>query len=392
MKRTGARRLARAQRLAIGGLAATLLLAAGCGGQSGSGSSSEATIGFIAPMTGPLASLGQAALKGMKYWVETTNSGGGVGGKQVKLEQCDSKGTPDGASQCARSLSGKADLYVAPGVTAEVAAVEAQLPRDVVLSISPNLTPGGNTTYFQVGDPVASTIGVMFDQAKAAGITHIGVLAATDASGEATIAPAEAAAKRTGVKLSVARIEPQDVAASGQLTQLRADGVGLIYVSYSGAGAATVVQAYSRLGMTVPLVLNSASVTNELLSVISSSRPENVLHLNQVGALVPAVLDEGQRDRPQAFLDAYKKATGEAADGVSTQMQYVGDVTAAALNAGVADDPEGAAKKISSGTIESLTDITFDTPEGKHYSEGLHPTLISSTRAGQWTPPVLTSK
>lgn len=377
----------------VGGALALVLVAAGCGSESGGGGSkSGATIGFIAPMTGPLAALGKAALEGMEYWVEETNADGGVGGRQITLDQCDSKGTPDGASQCARRLSGQADLYVSPGVTAEVLAVQAQLPRELVLSISPNLTPEGDTTFFQVGDPVASTIDVMFEQAKAAGIDRIGVLAATDASGEATIKPAENASKKHSVELSVARIEPQDVAASGQLTGLQSDGVGLIYVSYSGAGAATVVQAYSRLGLDVPFVLNSASVTNELLSVISSSRPDNVLHLNQVGALVPEMLDQAQRAPVEAFLQAYEEATGSPADGVSIQMQYVGDVAAAALEAGVSEDTEAAAKELASGTIESLTEISFDTPDGKHYSEGLQPSLISSNPEGQWTPPVLTER
>lgn len=393
MKRIGPQHFTQFRNLAAGSLAVALLVSA-CSsgdGDGGGGSGSDVTIGFIAPKSGPLASLGKAATEGLDYWVKKTNAGDGVDGKKVKLESCDSKGTPDGASQCARSLNGKADLYVASGVTAEVAAVQAQLPREIVISISPNLTPSGDTTFFQVGDPVAHTMDVMFKQAKDAGIDNIGVLASTDASGEATIAPAKAAAKKHGVKLSVARIEPQDVAASGQLTQLQSDGAGLLYVSYSGAGAATVVQAYSRLGLKVPLVLNSASVTNELLSVISASRPDNVLHLNQVGALVPAALPEDQRERPQAFLDDYKKTTGHPADGVSIQMQYVADVAAAAIKAGAADDPMGAAKKISKGTIESLTDVTFDTPDGKHYTDGLAPALISSTTSGQWTKPIFTS-
>jgi branched-chain amino acid transport system substrate-binding protein len=380
-------------RLAIGVLAVALLTT-GCsnkGGDEGADAGASASaykVAIIAPLTGPASSLGQSGLKGIQYWVDTTNADGGIDGRQVDLEQCDSKGTPDGASQCARSLSGEADVYIAPGLTAEVTAVQAQLPREIVLSISPNVTPEEGSTFFQVGVPVRITMDVLFDDAKAAGIKHIGVLASTDASGEATIAPAEAAAKRTGLQLSVTRIEPQDVAASGQLTQLEADGVELIYVSYSGAGSATVVQAYSRLGLTTPFVLNSASVTNELLSVIKDSRPANVLHLNQIGALVPDMLDGEDRTRTQEFLDAYQDETGGPADGLIVQLQYVGDTAAAALQAGAGDDPAAAAEALSKGTISSLTDITFETPEGAHYSEGLHPSLISSTADGQWTPPV----
>lgn len=393
MRPTGARRFAQVHRLALASLAVAMV-ASGCsnGAGGGAGSDSEVTIGFIAPKTGPLASLGQAATEGLEYWVEKANADGGVDGKTVKLEACDSKGTPEGASQCARSLNGQADVYVAPGVTAEVLAVQAQLPREIVLSISPNQTPEEGSTFFQVGDPVAHTMDVMFEQAKEAGIDHIGVLAATDASGEATIVPAEAAAEKHAMEVSIARIEPQDVAASGQLTQLQADGAGLLYVSYSGAGAATVVQAYSRLGLEIPLVMNSASVTNEFLSVISASRPENVLHLNQVGALVPEALPEDQRQRPQEFLDDYKAATGHPADGISIQMQYVGDVAKAAIEAGAADDPAGAAEKLAEGTIESLTEVTFNTPDGQQYTDGLAPSLISSNSSGEWTAPVFTSE
>lgn len=370
----------------LGAVTAMVLLVSGCN-EATSGTSAH-RIGLIAPLTGPAASLGQASKKGLEFWVETKNSEGGIDGRSLKVVQCDSKGTPEGASQCARNLREEADVFIAPGITAEVNAVHAQLPRELVLSISPNVTPDASSTYFQIGVPVSETMNVLFAQAKRGGIDHIGILASTDASGEATVAPAEQASKESGVRLSVTRIEPQDVAASGQLTQLKADGVQLIYVSYSGAGSATVVQAYSKLGLTMPLVLNSASVTNELLRVIEDDRPKSVLHLSQIAALVPGLLQEQKfRDRAQTLLDRYQKGTGENADGVSILMHYTGDVAAVALAAGGADDPEAGARGIQSETIESVTDIKFDASTGKNYSQGLEPTLIGSTPLGQWTSP-----
>jgi branched-chain amino acid transport system substrate-binding protein len=71
---------------ALAAVAALAALAAGCGGGSGSGSSKPITVGISLPITGDFSQPGTAAQRGYKIWQSFTNDGGGLLGRQVKLD------------------------------------------------------------------------------------------------------------------------------------------------------------------------------------------------------------------------------------------------------------------------------------------------------------------
>jgi branched-chain amino acid transport system substrate-binding protein len=81
-----------ASRLAIKALgallafAATIGLAAGCGGSSGDDSSGPIKIGISLPLTGEFSQPGTAAKQGYQVWAETINEHGGLLGRQVELD------------------------------------------------------------------------------------------------------------------------------------------------------------------------------------------------------------------------------------------------------------------------------------------------------------------
>jgi branched-chain amino acid transport system substrate-binding protein len=344
-------------------------------------------LGVIAPLTGPNAAVGESVLKGVELWVKATNESGGINGRPVEFIECDDKGAPEDASACARELDGEADLYMAMSVTGAVRAVQTLLPDSLVLSISPNVMPDAGTPHFAVGASIVDTIEALFEFAAAQGIDTVGVLAATDASGEATIAPAQRAADEHGITLEIARIEPQDVEASGQLTQLDEAGVGLVYVSYSGAGAATVVQAYSNLGLNFPIVLNSASVSNAFLEVIAPYRPDQVLHLSQLGAIVPELLDESSA--AVDYIAQFEAEYGDHPDAVALVTEYTADTAGAVLAAVGTDDVDAARTFLETATIESITPIDFNPDDELNVVKGMQPAVVASTRDGEWTVPEL---
>ena len=69
-------------------LAATALIAAGCGGDDDdSGDSGDPmTVGLSLPLTGEFSQPGKAAKQGYEIWAETVNEEGGLLGRQVELE------------------------------------------------------------------------------------------------------------------------------------------------------------------------------------------------------------------------------------------------------------------------------------------------------------------
>src|SRR5215208_4262905 len=66
--------------------AATIGLAAGCGGSSSDESSGPITIGISLPLTGEFSQPGTAAKQGYQVWAETVNEQGGLLGRQVELD------------------------------------------------------------------------------------------------------------------------------------------------------------------------------------------------------------------------------------------------------------------------------------------------------------------
>ena len=69
-------------------LAATALIAAGCGGDDDdSGDSGDPmTVGLSLPLTGEFSQPGKAAKQGYEVWAETVNQEGGLLDRQVELE------------------------------------------------------------------------------------------------------------------------------------------------------------------------------------------------------------------------------------------------------------------------------------------------------------------
>jgi branched-chain amino acid transport system substrate-binding protein len=66
--------------------AATIGLAAGCGGSSSDDSSGPIKIGISLPLTGEFSQPGTAAKQGYQVWAETINEQGGLLGRQVELD------------------------------------------------------------------------------------------------------------------------------------------------------------------------------------------------------------------------------------------------------------------------------------------------------------------
>lgn len=343
-------------------------------------------VAVISSFSGPAAVLGSQAITAVDLWAEQVNAQGGIAGLTVEVTECDDGSSPDGAAQCARDLADASDVILSLGVTGSVNAVQAQAPDSVVISISPNVTPNTDTSFFQIGAPIEDTMEAFMAYAEEEGISRAGVLATTDASGEATVAPAQAAADAAGIELVVVRIEPQDVEASTQVTQLVQEDVGLVYVSYSGAGAATVLQASQTLGLEFPVMLNSASISNDFLDVIEPFRPEQLLHLSNTDALVPDLLEEPFVERAREFHAAYEAAYDQPADSLVILSKYAADAAGAVLGSGASSAKE-AAEFLQSNTVESLTDVTYDPESGVNAPIGMGAAVVASTTDGEWVAP-----
>ena len=115
----------------IPALGAALLLAACGGGTSTTGSglgSGDLLVGVIAPFTGADAGLGPAYYAACLAAAPSINSNGGVGGRQVKCQQFDTRGEPADAVPAANQMvASNANLMAVVGCTSDEAATVAPI-------------------------------------------------------------------------------------------------------------------------------------------------------------------------------------------------------------------------------------------------------------------------
>lgn len=106
-------------------VAAAVLAACGSSGSGGSGSSSGIAsgpikIGVIVPLSGPLATIGQAELDGVKVAVQLQNAKGGIDGHKLDLISGDDQGTPATAVSVMQSISGQGAKFFVAGIDSPI--------------------------------------------------------------------------------------------------------------------------------------------------------------------------------------------------------------------------------------------------------------------------------
>lgn len=136
-------------------------------GSSSEGASSTAdanlhgklTLGGIAPLTGPSATIGQDQARGIELAVEKVNSEGGVLGKELVVQVEDTEATTTGSVQAARKLvtANHVPVVIGEYLSANTIAAGKYLQGAGVVQINPG---SSSPEISEVGDYSFSTIGL----------------------------------------------------------------------------------------------------------------------------------------------------------------------------------------------------------------------------------------
>jgi branched-chain amino acid transport system substrate-binding protein len=118
------------------------LLVAACGSNAASGgsggiSSGPIKIGVIVPLSGTLATIGQAELDGVKVAVQVQNAKGGIDGHKIDLLSGDDQGTPATAVSVMQSLAGQGAKFFVAGIDSPICqALDSETGRLGVLMVT----------------------------------------------------------------------------------------------------------------------------------------------------------------------------------------------------------------------------------------------------------------
>ena len=290
-------------------------------------------IGEVAPLTGPAATVGTRLNAVSKMWAEEVNAKGGINGRKIELMTCNDENRPEKAVACARDMIDKGAVMIfGNSLTASLRAIQPLVRQGPILMIpSPNVVPPADSYGFQMSPSDAHITEAIANFMKDNNLGRIGMVAATDASGEVGVASARKVFAARNLELRLARIDLRATDATTQLAKVAGEDVKLVYSSYTGGGAVTVVKSFKILGLPQPLMVSYGNMSEAFISLIKDVKPARLLGTS-VAALVPEMLaDAGERERAQAFLASYAKRYGERPDMINLLGKAEVDVAEAAL-------------------------------------------------------------
>lgn len=223
--------------MGLGVVAVVALVLVGCGGSDGSSAGGDASvirIGSSAALSNPMLS-SPMYKSGMQAAVKVVNAAGGVKGRDLVLEFCDSDLDPNKESSCARELVSKG---VVAAVGPEVVADQAGVPYKIFASSGIPVFGGNGLSPAELSDsnsyPMASGApGWFYGAAKAlqlAGSGSVAIYADAGPSGQFAGKLAADGLKALGIKdagttFADAKADPTFASSAAKVVASGAKGV-----------------------------------------------------------------------------------------------------------------------------------------------------------------------
>lgn len=357
--------LAMAGVVAVAGAGAGVSTAMAATGHGKRHAASKATwvLGSLVDATGEDAAGGAAQKAGISYYISQLNKSGGIDGHKLTVKFCDDQSTPTGAAQCAQQLAGvNTHVVLAQSVDPPTRGALPYLNKDLVVAVDPVLMPASTEkNVFQATGAGQVVAGALVAAAKAAGLNTIGVLYTSDTSGTNQLAAVQAVAKKAGVTVVSQSQTDGATDVTPQLVQLRSSGAQVIYLASVGTNSATAVNSYATLGMSQPLVVGAADVTDGFLHLVSKLPA----HMYGVSQLLqdPAGLKPTTIKTFDAYLKSFQAAEHEPADTQTTSAVYDGCVATNALQGAGGTSVPALEKYLTSHQISCLgSNMKFSLP------------------------------
>lgn len=343
-------------------------------------------VGVISPLSGPVATVGVRQTDAIKWWAEDVNGKGGIKSRQVELAICDDQGNPETAVTCARNhIQRGVAMLLDTSVAGTIKAIVPLLSNGPVMVVaSPIINPDPQSYVFQTSPLDLEITRGLLMYLQANHKDRLAMIASTDATGEVGVADAQAVFPPANVKLSLARIDLRSNDASIQLANVLKDNPPLLYSAYSGGGAATVVKSFANLGLTMPLVISNANLTESFMALIRNDMPPRLLGLG-LNSMVPEfVSDPVQKARIEYFKQSYEASRKQPVDLLSHLGVMLADVSDAVLRN--VDEPKDAAatkRFLESAHINSVATIHFSPTS--HVGLGAESVAVVEYKKDHWT-------
>jgi branched-chain amino acid transport system substrate-binding protein len=246
----------------IGGTLAAIAIA---GLPLGAGAVDPFEINVLLPITGSASFYAVAEQQSLHIIEADTNKRGGIGGRPVKFVINDDQSDAKIDVQLAGGILAKHPaVLLGPTLTAQCNAV-MPLVKDAgpaTWCFTPGPRPVNGGYVFAFGADTSHTTAVSMHYLKARGITRIGMISSTDASGQDGDKSVDAAAASEGIQLlDHEHFNPTDISVTAQVVRLKAANPQAVVVWTTGTPFGTVLRAIQEAGLDLPVVSTNGNIT-----------------------------------------------------------------------------------------------------------------------------------
>jgi branched-chain amino acid transport system substrate-binding protein len=293
------------------------------------------SIDVILPVTGPAAFAGRSQVDAAHVYEAIVNKTGGIHGQPVHFEIHDDQSSPTVAVQIVNDLLTRHPIVVlGPDVTATCAAVSPLFVNGPVnFCFSPAIVPPRGGYVFASSATLQSLVYAGYARAAKLGYKRLGVLIATDASGQQDLKfTNDSLALPQNKSMQLVALEtfsPTDISATAQVAKIKAAKPDIIFVWAIGSAFGTALREIANAGLDVPLATSPSNANEEQLAQYKSFLPKVLLTTGS-----PYQTPELSNKALKAAANEYLDATSAAGVKPNPMQAYAWDpikITIAAL-------------------------------------------------------------
>jgi branched-chain amino acid transport system substrate-binding protein len=309
------------------GCAVLTLAAAGCGDDSenaagsggGGGGDGEFRVLAVLPLSGQIATIGEADRTAIETSAAVINEDGGIQGADVAVKFADSAGTATQAVSVLQKelASGDYDFVIAGATSGEAVPMLPFINREEIpactsaasdpLAETPSFLFGTSTLSSRIGQ--ASVVALQEKGAK-----KVAAMFPDTELARNTLNATKAAAAEAGITLQAELVDPAAVDLTTQMTKLRDGKPDVLLLDGFGPVAGVMLKARATLGWDVPVLGNSSFGVNDLTDFVGTDALDGVeLNMQQVDVDGSEVSKTPEFER---FITALKEKSPELAFGM----------------------------------------------------------------------------
>ena len=267
------------------------------------------------PITGYGGFLGTATAKGITALESYVNETGGIRGRPVKFVVLDDQSSPQVEVQVVSQILTKKPAVLIGGELVAMCNAGAGLIKEdgpVYYCFSSGVHPPPGSWIYSSSFSTVDMVAVSMRYLRERGITKLGTITTTDASGQdgdKTIDEALARPENKDVTIvSREHFAVSDISVAAQLTRIKAAGAQAIIAWTSGTPFGTVLRGVRDGGYNLPVITTPANLVYSQLDQYKSVMPNAPLYIPGIPSVVPeAIADRGVRHSIDEFYGAMKK-------------------------------------------------------------------------------------